>query len=116
MLEVVGALLLSGLLFGAFVLALVVVPLMLAFMVVGLVLKLVFFVLLMPLRILFWGLGIAFSAVGLVLKGVLLTGAAALLIVLGLLPLLPLVLIGVGLYFLLRSRRTEGLTPAGPAA
>ena len=115
MFEVGGSLLLGSLLFFGLLVSLVAIPIMVALAVVGLVLKLVFFLILAPFRILGWGLGAVLGIVGLALKGVFLLVGVSLLILLGLFPLIPLLLLGGVLYFLLRPRRTTGLTPAAGA-
>jgi hypothetical protein len=112
MLEVGGAFLIGSLLFGTLIVSLVAVPIMLVLAVVGLVLKLVFFILLAPFRIIGWGLGLGLAAVGILVKSVFLAGALAILVLIGLLPLVPLLLIGIAIYLLVRPRRTGGLTPA----
>jgi hypothetical protein len=101
MTEFIELLILVGL--AVILLFVVAAPIILAIGLVGLALKLAVFLILLPIRILGWGIGIGFAALGLLLKGVLLTGAVALLILVGLLPALPLILLGLLIYFLVRS-------------
>ncbi len=112
MTELTGILILAGLLLG--LLALIAAPIVLALFVVAAVLKLVFFLVLLPFRILGWGLGLGFAALGLLVKGTLLAGAVALLIVFGLVPLVPVLLLGLLIYFLARPSR-KGPAPAPSA-
>ncbi len=80
---------LVGLLIG--VLTLLALPLFLLFALAVGLLKLVFFIVLMPLRLLAWGIGAGFAVFGVLMKGLILTGTAALLLVVGILPLFPLI-------------------------
>ncbi len=81
--------------------------LVLAFAAVVAVLRLVFFLVLLPFRLLGWGLGIGLAALGLLLKGAVLAAAVGVLFLFGLLPLVPLLLLGAGIYLLLRPSRAR---------
>jgi|SRR6266568_7649643 len=96
----------------AVLLVLIAAPIVLALFIVGAVLRLVFFILFLPFRLLgaLFGLG----AVGLLLRGLVLSGGIAFLLFLGLLPLLPFLLIGAGLYLVLRGARRPS-APVGHA-
>ena len=84
-------------------LALLALPMIIAFSLVAAVAKVAIFLLVLPLRIIGLTVGLGFTAAGFMLKGVFLTGVIALLILVGLLPLLPLILFGVLVYFLVRA-------------
>ncbi|HET6278390.1 MAG TPA: hypothetical protein VFG08_06385 [Candidatus Polarisedimenticolia bacterium] len=110
LLEVAGTLLLVAMVAG--VVAVVALPIMLAMAVVGAVVKVALLILIAPIRLLGWLMGAGLAVVGFLLEGSLLTGAAALLIVVGLLPLAPFLLLGLLLVLLVRSSRRS----AAPAA
>jgi hypothetical protein len=110
MLDLLALLALGGLAIA--LLVLIALPIILAAALVVALLKLVFFVILLPFRILGLAFGIGIKAIGLVLKGALLFGAVALVFLVGLLPLAPLLLLGVVLYLLLRPSRARS-APAG---
>ncbi len=101
MTEFMEVLILVGLV--AILLFVVAVPVFLAIGLVALAIKLTLFLVLLPIRLLGWGIGIGFAALGLLLKGVVLTAAVGLLILVGLLPALPIILLGLLIYFLVRS-------------
>src|SRR5947209_2941968 len=90
---------------AAAILVLIAAPIVLALFIVGTVLRLVFFVLFLPFRLLGALLGLGFGAVGLLLRGLILFGGIAFLLLLGLLPVLPCLLIGAGLYLVLQGIR-----------
>jgi hypothetical protein len=90
MISIAGAMVLLGLVFG--LIALVAAPIVLALFVVGVVLRLVFFVLLLPFRL---------------LKGFFVLGGIAFLLILGAIPLLPILLIGAGIYLVFRGMRSR---------
>ena len=90
----------------AILLMIVVVPIVLLLGLIALAVKLAVFLVLLPIRVLGWGVGLGIAAFGLVFKGLILTGAAALLLVFGLIPLLPLLVIGLLIYALTRSSRS----------
>jgi hypothetical protein len=100
-----GLLMLLGLLVGLVIL--VAAPIVLAIALVVAVVKLVLSLLLLPFRILGWGLGLGLTTVGLLFKGLFLAGAVGLLLLFGLIPLIPLLLLGAGLYLLLRPSRAR---------
>ena len=87
-------------------------PIMLAIAILSAVIKIALFIVLAPIRLLGWTIGAGLAGVGFLLKGFLVTGTAALLILLGLLPLLPFLLLGLLIYLLVRSSRHD----AAPAA
>jgi len=97
MISIAATVVLMGLVL--FVLALIATPVVLALFLVGLVLRLVFFVLLLPLRL---------------LRGGLLLAGLGFLLVLGALPLLPFFLIAAGLYLVFRGMRSRS-APVGHA-
>jgi len=76
--------------------ALIAAPIVLALFIAGAVVRLVFFVVFLPFRLL--------------LRSLFLFGGIAFLLLLGLLPVLPFVLIGAGLYLIFRTMRR----PAAP--
>ncbi len=110
-LEVAGALLLVAIVAG--VLAVLALPIMLAMALLGVVVKIALFIVLAPIRLLGWMIGAGLAGIGFVLKGFLLTGSAALLILLGLLPLVPFLLLGILIYLLVRSPRHDTTPAAG---
>ncbi|HEU4402641.1 MAG TPA: hypothetical protein VFT43_11100 [Candidatus Polarisedimenticolia bacterium] len=103
MMAMTGVLVLGGLLLA--ILAFVAAPILLALVLVAAVVRLVFFVLLLPLRLLGWGLGFAF-------KGIFLLVGVALLILVGLVPLVPVLLVGGLIYFLVKASG-KSVAPAG---
>ena len=98
----------------AVVLVLIAAPIVLALFIVGAILRLVFFVLFLPFRLLGALFGLGFGMVGLLLRGLILSGGIVFLLLLGLLPILPFLLIGAGLYLVLRGARRPS-TPVGQA-
>lgn len=104
-LEVSGALLLAAILAG--ILALLALPIMLVMAIVGAVVKIALFILVAPIRLLGWTIGAGLAGVGFLLKGFLLTGTAAILILAGLLPLFPFLLLGLLIYLLVRPSRRD---------
>ena len=109
MVELAGVLVLLGALFT--LLVLLAAPLILAFFLVATILRLVFFVIFLPFRILGWTVGIGLGALGLALKGAFLAGIVALLILAGFVPLIPILLLGGLLYLLVRSARRREAPP-----
>ena len=107
-LEVSGALLLVAILAG--VLAILALPIMLVMAIVGAVVKVALFILVAPIRLLGWTIGAGLAGVGFLLKGFLVTGTAALLILVGLLPLVPFLLLGLLIYLLVRPSRRGAAT------
>ena len=103
LIEVLGIIVLFVLMAG--VLALLAGPVLLILALAGVFFKLSFLVLIAPIRLFGWFLGMGVTLFGLLLKGFVLTGAAALLILVGLLPLVPLVMFSVLIYFLVRPSR-----------
>jgi hypothetical protein len=77
LMSIAGMVLMFGLLLG--LLALVAAPIVIALFLVGLVLKVIFFVLLLPFRLVGGLFGAGFSVVGWLLKGVLVLLGAGLL-------------------------------------
>ncbi|MFQ5876173.1 MAG: hypothetical protein ACE5JH_00555 [Acidobacteriota bacterium] len=102
--------LLTGLLVT--LLAILAVPLILAFALVAGIAKFVIFLLLLPFRVVGWCLGVGLAALGLLIKGVILTGLAALLFLLGLAPVVPVVIVAALIYLLVKAVRLLAL-PAG---
>ncbi|SRR6266705_737589 len=98
----------------ALVFILIAAPIVLALFIVGAVLRLVFFVLFLPFRLLGAVFGLGFGAVGLLLRGLILFGGVAFLLLLGLLPVLAFLLIGAGLYLVIRGVRRPS-APVGQA-
>jgi hypothetical protein len=108
---------LAGLVFLFGCLGLVVLiaaPIALAVVLVGALLHLVFFVLVLPFRLLGAMLGIGFSALGWLLRGVVFLAILGVLLVLGAIPLLPFLLIGGGLYLVFKGMRSRS-APVGHA-
>src|SRR5439155_26630456 len=97
MIAMARAVVLLGFVFG--LIALVAAPFVLALFLVGIVLRLVFFVLVLPFRL---------------LKGVLLVAGFGFLLILGAIPLLPFLLIGAGIYLVFRGMRSRS-APVGHA-
>lgn len=112
MMDVLALLTLGGLAIA--LLILIALPIILVAVLSVALLKLVFFVIFLPFRILGLAFGVGFKAIGLVLKGTILLGAFALLLLVGLVPLAPIILLGVVLYLLLRPSRARSV-PAGGA-
>ena len=110
-LEVAGALLLVAIVAG--VLAVLALPIMLAMALLSAVVKITLFTVLAPIRLLGWMIGAGLAGIGFLLKGFLLTGTAALLLLLGLLPLVPFLLLGILIYLLVRSSRHDTTPVAG---
>lgn len=110
-LEVAGALLLVAIVAG--VLAVLALPIMLAMALLSAVVKITLFIVLAPIRLLGWMIGAGLAGIGFLLKGFLLTGTAALLLLLGLLPLVPFLLLGILIYLLVRSSRHDTTPVAG---
>jgi hypothetical protein len=97
MITIAGTVVLLGFLFG--LIALVAAPIVLALFFVGIVLRLVFFVLVLPFRL---------------LKGILVLAGLGFLLILGAIPLLPFLLIGAGIYLVFRGMRSRS-APVGHA-
>ena len=97
MITIAGPVVLLGFLFG--LIALVAAPIVLALFLVGIVLRLVFFVLVLPFRL---------------LKGILVLAGLGFLLILGAIPLLPILLIGAGIYLVFRGMRSRS-APVGHA-
>src|SRR5215813_329271 len=88
-------------------LALLVVPIVFALFLVAVVCKLVLLLVTLPFRILGAVLGVGFSALGWLVRGVVFLVVLGVLLVLGILPLLPLLLIAGGLYLVFRGMRSR---------
>jgi hypothetical protein len=97
MITIAGTVVLLGFLFG--LIALVAAPIVLALFIVGIVLRLVFFVLVLPFRL---------------FKGLLVLAGLGFLMILGAIPLLPFLLIGAGIYLVFRGMRSRS-APVGHA-
>ena len=97
MITIGATVVLLGFLFG--LIALVAAPIVLALFIVGVVLRLVFFVLVLPFRL---------------LKGLLVLAGLGFLMILGAIPLLPFLLIGAGVYLVFRGMRSRS-APVGHA-
>ena len=107
--ESLGALLLFLLLAGF--LGLLVVAFVLAVSMLVAAVKLILFLLVIPLRVIGWGVGLGLTAAAYLVKGGLLVGTILLLVLLGGLPLVPLVLLAGLIAYLLRSTRRRGSSP-----
>lgn len=103
--SIAGLVILFGCLVG--LLALIAAPIVLALFIVGVVLKLLFFVLLLPFRLVGALFGLGFSTLGWFLRGLLFLAGLAFLLLLGVLPLLPLLLIAGGVYLVFRGMRSR---------
>lgn len=101
MIELAGILVLLGGLFA--LLLFVAAPIVLALFLISTVLRIVFFALFLPLRILGWGIGIGLSAIGLL--GMILTGLVGVAFLVGIAPLVPLLIFAGIIYLLVRSSR-----------
>ena len=101
MITMAGLLLVFG--FVAGLLMLIAAPIVLAMFVVGVVLRAVLFVLLLPVRIVGGLFGFALPAVALVL-----------LLLVFALPLMPVFLIGAGIYLVVRGMRPRASRTAAP--
>ena len=112
LMSIAGVILVIGALIG--LLALIAAPIVFALFLVGLVLKLVFFVLLLPFRLLGGLFGVGFSAIGWLARGVVGLLGVGLLLALGILPLLPLLVIALGVYLVFRGMRPRP-TPVAQA-
>lgn len=99
---IAAVLLLGGCVVG--LLSLVAVPIVLALFLVGLVLRLVFFVLFLPFRLAGAALGLGLAGIGGVLLGAVLLLAA--------LPILPLALVAAGIYLVVKGMRSAPVTPS----
>ena|SRR5437899_8581347 len=97
MITIGATVVLLGFLFG--LIALVAAPIVLALFIVGVVLRLVFFVLVLPFRL---------------LKGLLVLAGLGFLMILGAIPLLPFLLIGAGVFLVFRGMRSRS-APVGHA-
>jgi hypothetical protein len=93
---------------------LIAAPIALALVLVGALLHLVFFVVLLPFRLLGAVFGMGFSALGWLVRGSVLLVVLGILLVLGAIPLLPFLLIGGGLYLVFRGMRSRS-APVGHA-
>jgi hypothetical protein len=112
LMSIAGLLLLSVCLIG--LLFLIAAPIMLALFLVGLVLRLVFFLLVLPFRLVGAVFGLGFWSLGWLLRGAVVLVAAGVLILLGALPLVPLLLIAAGVYLVFRAMRPRS-APLGHA-
>src|SRR5262245_7744426 len=102
-------------LFGCLgLIVLIAAPIALAFVLVGALLHLVFFVLVLPFRLLGGMLGVGFSVLGWLVRGLVLLAILGVLLVLGALPLIPFLLIGGGIYLVIRGMRSRS-APVGHA-
>ena len=96
-------------------LMLIALPIILVGIILGAVLFVLIQILLLPIRMLGWGLALGFGAIGLFVRVFLmiLFGILGAVLMLGLaLPLLPLVLIGIGIWLLVRPARPRYQGPA----
>jgi hypothetical protein len=107
--EVVALLAFFGLIVAAFLIVGVAGVLVVALVVAAL--KLALFLVLLPFRIVGLGLKLGFTAVGLLFRAVFLVAACAVLILLGLIPLVPLLLIGAALYYIVKALRPRPTPP-----
>ena len=82
-------------------------PILLLIGLLVLLIKLGIFLVLLPIRILGWGIGIGVAVIGLLIKGIFLIGAAAVLVIFGLLPFIPLLLFGLLIYLVTRTPRAR---------
>ena len=93
---------------------LIALPFAFALVLVGTLLHLVFFVLVLPFRLLGAAFGMGFSALGWLLRGSILLLVLGFFLVLGAIPFLPFLLIGGGLYLVFRGMRSRS-APVGQA-
>ena len=103
MAEFVGFLIALGV--AGLLLLVIAAPILLVIGLLVMLIKLGICIILLPIRILGWGIGISVAAIGLLFKGIFLTGAAAVLVIFGLLPFIPLLLFGLLIYFVTRTHR-----------
>ena len=97
MMSIAVTVVLVGFLFG--LIALVAAPIVLALFIAGIVLRLVFFVLFLPFRL---------------IRGFLVFAGLGFLLILGAIPLLPFLLIGAGIYLVFRGMSSRS-APVGRA-
>jgi len=102
--SIAGLVLLVGCFIG--LLAVIAAPIVLALFIVGLAVRVVLFVLFLPFRLLGGLFGL--------LRGAVLLGGLGFLFLLGLLPLLPFLLIALGVYLVFRAMRPRA-TPVARA-
>jgi hypothetical protein len=107
--EVTGLFIMLGIGLGLLILA-GAVFVMVAFIVFA-ALKLVLLVLLLPFRIVGWGLKLGFTVIGILVRGFFLIAVCAILILAGMLPLVPLVVIFAGIYYLVKALRPRPVPP-----
>jgi hypothetical protein len=88
-------------------------PLLLVVAIVATVFKLAFLAVFLPFRMIGWGVGAVAGLVGLLVRGLVTTGVISILILLCLVPLLPLALIGAGIWWLVRRSARPKPAPAG---
>lgn len=105
-----GMLILIGCFIG--LIALIAAPVVLALFVVAVILKVVLFVVFLPFRLIAGLFGLGLTAVGWVVRGVLLFAGLGFLLLVGLLPLLPFLLIAGGVYLVFRAMRPRSVPVA----
>ena len=108
--EVVGALVGIGLLLA--LLVIVAAPFVLALVVLATVLRIFLALLFLPFRVLGWGIGFGFAAVGLLVKALVLALAVALLLAVGLVPLVPIALLAGVIYLVVHFARPRAVPAA----
>jgi hypothetical protein len=110
--SIAGLFLLSACLIG--LLLLIAAPIVLALFLVGMVLRLLFFLLVLPFRLLGALFGLGFWSLGWLVRGGILLVGLGVLILLGALPLVPLLLVAAGVYLVFRAMRPRS-APLGHA-
>jgi hypothetical protein len=109
-----GAALLVMILAGIGLIALIAIPFALAFCVLGVLLKVAFFVLFLPFRLLGGLVKVGLASAGVFLGVLFVLGGLGFLLLLGALPLLPLLLIAGGLGLVFRAMRSGPAVSSSP--
>ena len=107
--EVAGSLILLGICLGVLILAGALVVIAVSLVVA--VLKAVLFLLVLPFRIVGWGLKLGFTIAGILIRGFFLIALCVILILFGMLPLVPLVLVVAGIYYIVKALRPRPVPP-----
>jgi len=94
--------------------ALIAIPFVLVFCVLGVLFKLVFFVLFLPFRLLGGLIRVGLASTGAFLGALFVMGGLGFLLLLGALPLLPLILIAGGLCLVFRAMRSGPAVSSSP--
>jgi hypothetical protein len=110
--SVAGLLVLVAVAIG--LMALIAAPFVLVLCILGALLKLAIFVLFLPFRLLGGLIRIGLASAGWFLGGFLMLGGLGFLLLLGALPLLPILLIAGGLYLVFRAMRSRPAVSSSP--